>query len=603
MARLLIPRKLLQIVRRPIRVDLEDGVGSKPRQVEFQESLRLGYGDHCDLRLDGESGPEVICAVERAHGPFRIWTPTEAREREEQVEIQVDGQPLTGPARDIGPGSRVEVLDRRTGRRYRMVVEPRAPWLLHPRNLAFLVLVLAIAGLLYGIYFYYSLEGAQTQLGVTEERLRQAESGVERARRALEEVEQRLDVAHGQFAAAIREIREAQGLSERAIRAEFDLRLAALTERARAELERISERDVAARERLQADTRAQVDALRQELEDRMVATYQEFKRVEERVIQSLGARLEAMEPAGARFKRLLQDARGAILFVRATYDIELARTGEIITQQSFGSGFFVSDTGLALAARHVLLPWHYDRELQVLVALGLVAVREETVHWNVWMTDTRVVVAEDAAGEPQFDMVSAWRSDADARVVRHLYSPPLVFTQEWVEAPLGTVTVPVPVAGPDDVAVLQLLELEGAPVSLAVATETAEPLDEALALGYPFSRLEKGRAMPQAVTGFVRRVTESVLELDTPLNPGLSGGPILNRDGHVIGMAVGVLHSDVYGLAIRAQDLRRVLDEATASVRREEQRLRALGCDPGPVDGVFDAQTRDAYGCEQARSN
>lgn len=562
MARLLLPRRLLQIVRRPIRVDVEDGREAAPRKIEFDESLRLGYGDSCELRLDGESGPEVICAVERAHGPFRIWTPTASAERDEQVEIQVDGQPFTGPARDIGPGSRVEVFDRRTGRRYRLHVEPRPPWLVRPRNLAFLVLVLALAGLLYGLYLYYTLEGAQTQLEVAEERLRQAESDVERARRSLSEVERRLAATEGEFTLAIREIKEAQALSERAIRTEFDLQLAALTERARTELQRISERDVEARERLQADTRAQVAALRKELEDRMVDTYQEFKRIEERLIQSVGARLEAMEPASARFKRVLHDARGAVLFLRTTYDIEFARTGESATQQTFGSGFIVSDAGLALTARHVLFPWLYDRELQVLVALGLARVREETATWSVWLADTRVLAGRDDDGVPLFDTDSAWSNRADDRTVRHVYSPPIEFTEELVEAPVGTVSIPIPVPGADDVAVLELVQLDEPSVSLAIAREAVEPLDEALAVGYPFSRLEDSVAAPQGVTGFVRQITENVLELDTALNPGLSGGPILNRDGVVIGMAVGILHSEVYGLAIRARDLHRVLVDA-----------------------------------------
>ena len=143
-----------------------------------------------------------------------------------------------------------------------------------------------------------------------------------------------------------------------------------------------------------------------------------------------------------------------------------------------------------------------------------------------------------------------------------------------------------------------------APVaSLDLAAGTAEPLDEALALGYPFSRLEDGRAVPQAVTGFVRRVTEEILELDTALSPGVSGGPILNRAGEVIGMAVGVLESDVYGLAIRARDLRRTLDDTAVRVRSEEARLQALGCAPGDVDGVFDERTWAAYVCERARGN
>ncbi len=600
MARLLIPRKLLQIVRRPIHVDLEDGSNTAPRTFEFDNTLRLGYGEHCELRLDGESGPEVICNLERAQGPLRIWTPMDSGERDERVEVSVDGHRLTGAARDVGPGSRVEIFDQRTGRRYGLVVEPRPPWLMRPHNLVFVVLVLAMVGMLYGTYFYYSLEGAQTQLGETEERLKQAESDVERARRRLQEVDERLAATKGEFVSAIRDIKQAQTLSERAIRTEFDMRLTALTERARSALQRISERDVEARERLQADTRAQIAALRKELEDRMVETYQEFKRIEERLIQSLGARLEAIEPAGARFKRLLQDARAASLFVRTTYDIEFARAGEVVTQHSFGSGFLISERGLALGARHVLFPWHYDRQLQVLVALGLARVREETVSWSVWTIDERVLAGEDAAGVPIFDAETAWSSRSEVRALRHLYSPPMAFTQELIEAPVGTVSIPMPVAGSDDVAVLQLMQFDAPFVYLTIASKAVEPLDDALAIGYPFSRLEDGRAVPQGVTGFVRRVTEDILELDTALNPGLSGGAILNRDGEVIGMAVGVLQSDVYGLAIRGRDLGRVLEDAAQHVRSEEARLQALGCDAGDVDGVFDAQTWQAYTCEQA---
>ena len=72
MARLLLPRKLLQVVRRPIHVDREDGLTSARRRLEFDDSLRVGCGERCELRLDGESGPEVICNLQRARGPFRI---------------------------------------------------------------------------------------------------------------------------------------------------------------------------------------------------------------------------------------------------------------------------------------------------------------------------------------------------------------------------------------------------------------------------------------------------------------------------------------------------------------------------------------------------
>ena len=51
---------------------------------------------------------------------------------------------------------------------------------------------------------------------------------------------------------------------------------------------------------------------------------------------------------------------------------------------------------------------------------------------------------------------------------------------------------------------------------------------------------------------------------------------------------MGVLHSDVYALAVRARDLRQALVRSTEQVLEKERHLQRIGCDPGVVDGVFD---------------
>ncbi|MDX1434284.1 MAG: trypsin-like peptidase domain-containing protein, partial [Gammaproteobacteria bacterium] len=554
---------------------------------------------HCEVRLDGDSGPEVVCRLERARGPLRILSPLAEREREGRVDVLVDGHPIRGPAEDVRPGSRVEVLDRLSGRRYRLLVDPQPPWMLRPRVLALALAVLAIAGAIYGAYVFRTLQGAKGRLVVTEERLRQTESDIERARATLTEIERRVSVAQNEFALALRELQRAQADSERAIRSEFDQRLSALTERARAELEKISERDLEARSRLQAESRAQVEALRQELEDRMVGAYQEFKAIEERLLKSLGSRIEAVTPASEHFKQVLGAARGSLLFLRTTFDVEFTRSGEVVSQENTGSGFFVSDAGLALTAQHVLFPWKFDRNLQVLVSLELARVREDSVVWQAWTTDTRVHTGGE--GDLSFELGNAWRSDAEHRALLHLYSPPLEMADTLMDSPLGSLVVPMPRAGADDVGVLQIVNLDVPARGLALSSVEPESLDEALAVGYPLSRLEEGKAVPQAVTGFVRGIPGELLELNTAFHPGLSGGPILNRDGDVIGMAIGVLDSVVYGLAVLARDLELSLGGAAEKVRAEEARLQALGCDPGPVDGVFDTGTWEAYRCERAK--
>ncbi len=601
MTRLWQTHRLFRAARGPIHVDLEEGLKSDPRKLTFNESLKLGYGEHCEVRLDGESGPEEVCSLERARGPYRLWVAPGTSGSEGNIEVLVDGHRVTGATQDLQPGACVEIFDRRNERHYRMILEPSTATPVRLRYLAYIVLTLTISGILGAVYFYTSLQSTRSQLAVTEQRLHRAESDVERARGSLQIVEQHLIEAQGEFGAAVHKLRQAQSVSERAIRSEFDLRLAALTEHTQADLARLSEQDNEAREHLRIEARAQVAAIREELEDRMVSTYQEFKRVEERLIRTLGSRLEAMEPTSTRFKRVLQNVRGSILFIRTTYEMEFLRTGQIVSQQSFGSGFLVSENGLAMTARHVMFPWLYENRLQVLVVLGLVKIREDSVRWSMWTHDQQILEGEDESGERIFNTDTGWNSSAEDRALQHLYSPPLHFTEEQVEAPVGSVTISVPVPGSDDVAVVQLMQFTEPVVSRTLTQSAPESLDEALAVGYPLSRLEDGRTVPQGVTGFVRRLTEDMLELNTTLNPGLSGGPIFNRSGDIIGMGIGIFQSEAYGLAVRARDLRRVLEETAVKVRKEEQRLKELGCNPGPVDGVFDALTWSAYGCEKNR--
>ena len=555
MNRLWLPHKLFRATRGPIHVNLEEGLKSDPRKLTFNESLKLGYGEHCEVRLDGESGPEEVCCLERARGPYRIWVPPGITESNGSVEVLVDGHPVMGATQDLQPGACVEVIDRRSKRRYRMVLEPGSAGPIRTRYLAYIVLVLALSGILGAVLFYITLQSTRSQLAVTEQRLHRAESDVERARESLQTVEQHLAEAQGEFGVAIHELRQAQRVSERAIRNEFDLQLAALTERTQIDLARLTEQDNEAEERLRVEARTQVAAIRQELEDRMVTTYQEFKRVEERLIRTLGSRLEAMEPTSTRFKRVLQNVRGSVLFIRTTYEMEFLRSGQIVSQESFGSGFLVSENGLAMTARHVMFPWLYDNRLQVLVVLGLVRIKEDSVRWSMWTHEQQILQGEDDSGARIFNTDTGWTSFSEARGLKHLYSPPIHFTEEQVEAPVGSVTISAPVPGADDVAVVQLMQFTKSMIARDLSKIAPESLDEALAVGYPLSRLEDGRTVPQGVTGFVRRLTENMLELNTTLNPGLSGGPIFNRNAEIIGMGIGIFQSEAYGLAVRARDL------------------------------------------------
>jgi S1-C subfamily serine protease len=72
--------------------------------------------------------------------------------------------------------------------------------------------------------------------------------------------------------------------------------------------------------------------------------------------------------------------------------------------------------------------------------------------------------------------------------------------------------------------------------------------DEAFAVGNPFGLY--GSMSAGVISGFDRsfRVPDSdqrlegLIQIDSAVNPGNSGGPLLNRSGHVVGIVVGILN-------------------------------------------------------------
>jgi S1-C subfamily serine protease len=122
-----------------------------------------------------------------------------------------------------------------------------------------------------------------------------------------------------------------------------------------------------------------------------------------------------------------------------------------------------------------------------------------------------------------------------------------------------------------DLAILRLKDVENLPKPidprLALApTETQSiltcgfPLGETLATGGRNPAITIGKG---AVSSLRRNETGKIalVQLDAALNPGNSGGPIVDPDGRLIGIAVATIRGSVgIGLAIPAAELNAVLD-------------------------------------------
>ncbi len=573
---------------RPIHVRFQDAADHRLLKGQFPQRLRCGYAEDCEMRLPDGSGPDVLFELSRDGRILKFSTQLPPHELKNFVTVAVDGKSIEEPERHLRPGSRLDVIDKSGRRLYSLVADVLTPWYIRRQFLAVAMLLLTVVGSGYAGYVYTVLKQARIQLVNAEQRLARTETRVMDTLRRLESTET-------QLSGAITELQLLQEASNRDIRVEFDRRLNDISSRARENLARLSEEDTRAREDLEEETQRRIASLREDFSSKMVDTYQNFKELEGRLLESVKSQIKSQEPEGELYKRILETASDSVVFIHTSYKVEITRSNEISEYNSFGTGFLIAEDGLGLTAQHVLFPWRYEREFLMLKELGLVKYVPDSVRWSVWMTGSTVM--NESKDEKEISSDTGYRSDQDVKGLRFLYSPQINISEELASTPAGMVMVPVPVPDGSDVAVFQIMDFDSKFKRLKLAKGKTEPLDDVLAVGYPFSRLREGVAIPQAVRGFVRVVGPEVMELDTPLHPGLSGGPIVNRRGQVVGMAMAVFQSDVYGLAVHTRGLDNALQQALVVVREEEQKLADMGCNPGKIDGHIDRKAHAAFIC------
>ena len=101
----------------------------------------------------------------------------------------------------------------------------------------------------------------------------------------------------------------------------------------------------------------------------------------------------------------------------------------------------------------------------------------------------------------------------------------------------------------NDIAVLQPDQLPGLLVPAIMGNPNAMQVgDEAFVVGNPFGLY--GSMSSGVISGFNRFFQaeesdlqmEGLIQIDTAVNPGNSGGPLLNRQGQVVGIVIGILN-------------------------------------------------------------
>ncbi len=176
-------------------------------------------------------------------------------------------------------------------------------------------------------------------------------------------------------------------------------------------------------------------------------------------------------------------------------------------------------------------------------------------------------------------------------------------------------TLPVKLLGTDpiyDLAVLQIPEPNRGklPVLEFGDSDAIRPGDEVIAIGNPMGL---GQTITSGIVSAINRIlpdrprllAQPMIQTDTPINPGSSGGPILNRCGDVIGIASEILgNAQNIGFAIPSNLARSV----AGSLIKDGRVIRPwFGIDGSMIDGelrqIFALPLTDGFLVEAVEQN
>ena len=208
--------------------------------------------------------------------------------------------------------------------------------------------------------------------------------------------------------------------------------------------------------------------------------------------------------------------------------------------RSEGTAFLVDSRGYLLTNRHVACPWLTDDNIYVLMhRLGPQPLHLEyrAFLWFEGQEAFKRVPALSASErlDDIYYLKRAYRTGETARQLQIVGVARVpASTRDRIKAPLQ-----------DDFAVLKIdplpPELTPLPLDKRSSLTGIPKLLPVIALGFPLGSSTQGTTVNVSVTrGHVRRTFENFLQVDTSLYRGNSGGPVIDLDGNVIGIASSV---------------------------------------------------------------
>jgi S1-C subfamily serine protease len=301
----------------------------------------------------------------------------------------------------------------------------------------------------------------------------------------------------------------------------------------RRRLEQVRARQAELLHQLTDPARGEVPALKADLQatrDRLQAIESE-RAAGERIIRDFGAGVALIQgaysfaDASGRPLRYREDEAGeTIRQSDGTPALDPDGTGPIHVIEFYGTGFLVDSKGLILTNRHIAEPWWNDDEADKLQRAGFHA---RLAHLRAFFPQQ----------QRPFELTLERRSDtvdlALLRVNLHGRKIPVLPLDR---SHLGSVAgQPVVVVGYPAGLEAILAKAEDRVVKQILASHgtNSERVTEALSL--------RGLIRPSTTQGHIGDITRSDIVFDAPTTQGGSGGPIFNKNGHVIAVEYAVL--------------------------------------------------------------
>ena len=237
----------------------------------------------------------------------------------------------------------------------------------------------------------------------------------------------------------------------------------------------------------------------------------------------------------------------SVAFVMSEYWLTFGED-VIYRNRTEGTAFLVDHAGYLLTNRHVACPWLEDSNLYLQIRRFMNQQKPLLLGYRIflWFEGQKAFkrlpgLSESSEVDDIYGLSSAFRTDGHPHLKIAGVARAPDRTYQLIRSPLK-----------DDFAVLKIDQvpegLHSLPLDEKMSAPAVPKLSPVIALGFPLgSRTQETNVNVSVTTGHVRRTFENLLQVDTSIHRGNSGGPIIDIRGKVIGIASGVARDWIAG--------------------------------------------------------